>query len=238
MMFPVAILAGGLGTRLRPITELIPKALIEVAGKPFIAHQLNYLQKQGIKKVVICIGYLGELIQETVGDGSQWDIQIAYSYDGPILLGTGGALKQAIHMLGDNFFVLYGDSYLPVNFSKIQGAFVHGKKLGLMTVMENQNQWDSSNVEFSQGKILEYNKSVKRPEMHHIDYGLGVLQKKVFDKYPKNESFDLSKVYNELSLGNQLSGCEVFERFYEIGSPQGIADTQNYLMNKIAESNL
>lgn len=237
-MFPIAILSGGLATRLRPITELIPKALIEVAEKPFIVHQLNYLQKQGVKKVVICIGYLGEMIQEVVGDGSQWGMEIAYSHDGPILLGTGGALKQALHMLGDNFFVLYGDSYLPVNFSKVQDAFIREKKLGLMAVIENRNQWDRSNVEFSQGQILEYNKSVIRPEMHHIDYGLGVLQKKVFDNYPKNESFDLSKVYNQLSQRNQLSGYEVFERFYEIGSHQGISDTQNYLLQKIAESNL
>jgi MurNAc alpha-1-phosphate uridylyltransferase len=237
-MLPIAILAGGLATRLRPMTELIPKALIEVAEKPFIAHQLNYLQKQGVKKVVICIGYLGKMIQEVVGDGSQWGMEIAYSYDGPILLGTGGALKQALHMLGDNFFVLYGDSYLPVNFSKVQDAFIRGKKLGLMTVIENQNQWDRSNVEFSQGKILDYNKSVIRSEMHHIDYGLGVLQKKVFDNYPKNKSFDLSEVYNQLSQVNQLSGYEVFERFYEIGSHQGILDTQNYLLQKIAESNL
>ena len=237
-MFSIAILAGGLATRLRPITELIPKALIEVVEKPFIVHQLNYLQKQGIKQAVICIGYLGEMIQEVVGDGSRWNMQITYSHDGPILLGTGGALKQALHMLGDNFFVLYGDSYLPVDFAKVQEAFIDEKKTGLMTVMENRNQWDRSNVEFSLGKILEYNKSVIRPEMHYIDYGLGILNKRAFDHYPENESFDLSKVYNQLSLEGQLSGCEVFERFYEIGSHQGIVDTQNYLLQKMAESDL
>lgn len=237
-MFPIAILAGGLATRLRPITEVIPKALIEVAGKPFMVHQLNYLQKQGIKKVVICIGHLGIMIQEVVGDGARWGMQVEYSFDGPILLGTGGALKQALHMLGDNFFVLYGDSYLPINFAKVQEAFIDGKKLGLMAVIENQNQWDRSNVEFSQGRILEYNKQVIRPEMSHIDYGLGVLQAKVFDSYPQNKIFDLSKIYNQLSLGGQLSGYEVFERFYEIGSHQGIADTQNYLLKKIVESDL
>ena len=123
-MFPVAILAGGLATRLHPITQTIPKALIEVAGKPFIYHQLEYLRKQGVTSVVLCIGYLGEMIQEVVGDGSRWSMQVRYSPDGPILLGTGGALKQALPMLGERFFILYGDSYLPIDFAKVQTSFI------------------------------------------------------------------------------------------------------------------
>ena len=237
-MFSVAILAGGLATRLRPITEEIPKSLIEVAGEPFICHQLEYLRKQGINSVVLCIGFLGEMIQEVVGDGSRWDMHVSYSPDGPSLLGTGGALRQALPLLGDRFFILYGDSYLPIDFSDVEKTFVASGKKGLMTVLRNQNQWDKSNVEFDAGQIIEYNKTVIRPQMHYIDYGLGILKSTALQAYPARESFDLSKVYNDLSLASELAGYEVFERFYEIGSHQGIADTQAYLLEKTAKGTL
>ena len=234
-MLPVAILAGGLATRLRPITETIPKALIEVAGKPFVAHQLQYLRQQGVTSVTLCIGYLGEMIQEFVGDGSHWGLKVSYSPDGPVLLGTGGALKQALPMLGDRFFVLYGDSYLPINYANVQKAFIESNQMGLMTVLKNKNQWDRSNVTFELGKLIEYNKEVINPGMHYIDYGLGALQATVLGHYPDSEPFDLSKVYNELSMAQQLAGYEVFDRFYEIGSIQGIADTQTYLLQQTAK---
>ena len=237
-MLPVAILAGGLATRLRPVTQTIPKALIEVAGKPFIEHQLEYLHKQGVSSVVLCIGYLGEMIQELVGDGSRWGLQVSYSPDGPVLLGTGGALKQALPLLGEQFFILYGDSYLPIDFSKVQAAFTESGQLGLMTVLKNQNQWDKSNVHFDGGKLIEYNKAVITPQMHYIDYGLGVLQSKALDSYPVGQAFDLSQVYSQLSLENQLLGYEVFERFYEIGSHQGIADANTYLLQHTAKGSL
>jgi MurNAc alpha-1-phosphate uridylyltransferase len=237
-MYPVAILAGGLATRLHPITEDIPKSLIEIAGKPFICHQLEYLRSQGVKSVVLCIGFLGEMIQEVVGNGSQWDMHIRYSLDGPALLGTGGALRRALSLLGEHFFILYGDSYLPINFSDVEKTYAASGKKGLMTVLKNQNQWDKSNVEFDAGHIIEYNKTVIRPQMHYIDYGLGLLQGATLKAYSAEQSFDLSKVYNDLSLANELAGYEVFERFYEIGSRQGITDTQAYLLEKIAKSGL
>jgi MurNAc alpha-1-phosphate uridylyltransferase len=234
-MFSVAILAGGLATRLRPITEEIPKSLIEVAGEPFICHQLEYLRKQGINSVVLCIGFLGEMIQEVVGDGSRWDMRVSYSPDGPTLLGTGGALRQALPLLGEHFFILYGDSYLPIDFSDVEKTYAASGKKGLMTVLKNQNRWDKSNVEFDVGQITEYNKTVIRPQMHYIDYGLGILRSAVLQAYPARQSFDLSKVYNDLSLAGELTGYEVFKRFYEIGSHQGIADTQTYLFEKKAK---
>lgn len=237
-MLPVAILAGGLATRLRPRTQTIPKALIEVAGKPFIDHQLEYLRMQGIDSVVLCIGYLGEMIQEVVGDGSRWNMYIKYSLDGPELLGTGGALKKALPMLGEKFFILYGDSYLPIDFSKVQTAFIVSDQLGLMTVLRNQNLWDRSNVRFENGRLIEYNKEVVTPQMRYIDYGLGALEASVLNDYPAGSFLDLSRVYNELSLRKKLAGYQVFERFYEIGSHQGIEDTQAYLMQKITKDNL
>lgn len=237
-MFSVAILAGGLATRLRPITEEIPKSLIEVAGEPFICHQLEYLRNQGIRSVVLCIGFLGEMIQEVVGDGSRWDMQVSYSPDGPALLGTGGALRRALPLLGEYFFILYGDSYLPIDFSDVEKTYAASGKNGLMTVLKNQNRWDKSNVEFDVGQITEYNKTVIRPQMHYIDYGLGILHSTVLQAYPARQSFDLSKVYNDLSLAGELAGFEVFERFYEIGSHQGIADTQAYLLEKTVKGSL
>jgi MurNAc alpha-1-phosphate uridylyltransferase len=237
-MFSVAILAGGLATRLRPLTEEIPKSLIEVAGKPFICHQLEYLRKQGITSVVMCIGFLGEMIQEVVGDGSLWDMHVRYSPDGSFPLGTGGALRRALPLLGEHFYILYGDSYLPIDFSDVKKTYTASGKRGLMTVLRNQNQWDKSNVEFDAGQIIEYNKSVIRPQMHYIDYGLGLLQDSTLQAYPAGQPFDLSTVYSDLSLTGELAGYEVFERFYEIGSHQGIKDTQAYLLDKIAKGSL
>jgi NDP-sugar pyrophosphorylase family protein len=209
-----------------------------VAGKPFIDHQLEYLRKQGVTSVVLCIGYLGEMIQEIVGDGSRWNLQVRYSPDGPVLLGTGGALKQALPMLGEQFFILYGDSYLPIDFAKVQTAYIDSGRLGLMTVLRNKNLWDRSNVEFENGQLIEYNKKLISPQMHYIDYGLGVLKADTLNNQPSETPFDISIVYNKLSLQKQLAGYEVFERFYEVGSLQGIADTQKYLSQKITKDSL
>ena len=231
-MLTVAILAGGLATRLRPITETIPKALVEVAGKPFIVHQLGYLREQGISQVVLCVGYLGDMIRDVVGNGASLGLKVSYSEDGPNLLGTGGALAKAIDLLGDHFFVLYGDSFLPLNFSVVQSAYEKSKLPALMTVLKNQNQWDKSNVLFVDGQLLEYNKRAPRPEMTYIDYGLGVLSASVLEQYSAGQVFDLADIYQDLSLKGRLDGLEVLERFYEIGSHVGLKETEEYLLNK------
>jgi len=224
-MLPVAILAGGMATRLRPITETIPKSLVDVAGKPFILHQLDYLRRQGLTRVVLCLGYLGEQVEDVVGDGAAYGLEVLYSWDGPRLLGTGGAIKQALPQLGQQFFVFYGDSYLPVDFQAVERDFLCSGKPALMTVLRNADRWDKSNVEFDNGKIVEYNKGSPRHEMDHIDYGLGVLSSAVLANMPPNEPFDLADVYNDLSLRGELAGHEVFERFYEIGSHKGLNET-------------
>jgi NDP-sugar pyrophosphorylase family protein len=231
-MFPVAILAGGLATRLRPITETIPKALVDVAGKPFIVRQLNYLRQQGISHVVLCIGYLGEMVREEVGSGERFGLEVSYSEDGPDLLGTGGALLKAIPHLGDDFFVLYGDSFLPVNFSVAQRAYQRSGHPALMTVLKNQNKWDKSNVLFVNGQLLEYNKRAPRAEMAYIDYGLGVVSASVLNERSVDQSFDLADIYQDLSLHGQLAGLEVHERFYEIGSHAGLKETEEYFLTK------
>lgn len=231
-MLPVAILAGGLAKRLRPITESIPKALVEVAGVPFICRQLAYLRDQGIERVVMCIGHLGEMIEAVVGDGSAFGLNVSYSPDGPVLLGTGGALRQALPLLGEQFFVLYGDSFLPVDFLPIEHAFFASKKAALMTVLKNGDRWDKSNVLYSAGELVEYNKHAPRPEMAFIDYGLCILSRSVLDDYPDGQPFDLAEVYHKLSLNRQLAGYEVHERFYEMGSHVGLKDTETYFLKK------
>jgi len=231
-MFPVAILAGGLATRLRPITETIPKALVDVAGKPFIVRQLSYLRAQGISHVVLCIGYLGEMIREVVGSGETFDLKVSYSEDGPNLLGTGGALTKALPFLGSNFFVLYGDSFLPVSFSAVQEAYKKSRRPALMTVLKNQNQWDKSNVLFVDGQLLEYNKRDPRADMGYIDYGLGVISSSVLNPRAVGQPFDLADVYQNLSLQGQLAGLEMHERFYEIGSHTGLKEAEEYFLKK------
>lgn len=219
---PVAILAGGMATRLRPITEKIPKLLVEVAGEPFFNHQLRLLKQRGLTRIVLCVGHLGELIVAQYGDGAKWGVQIDYSFDGPKLLGTGGALIQALPKLGDAFYVLYGDSYLPVDYQDVGRAFLASGKLGLMTVFENREAYDASNVWFEAGRIKLYSKKEKPPQMRHIDYGLGVFRSAAFAGCPRDAVVDLANVQADLSARGELAGYEVKERFYEIGSPAGL----------------
>lgn len=229
MMPPVAILAGGLATRLYPLTKTIPKALIDIAGQPFIFRQLRLLKREGISNVVICAGYLGEQIKEMVQDGSSLGLRVEYSFDGDRLLGTGGALRKALPLLDDKFWVLYGDSYLDTQYDPILKYFLSDTRLGLMTVYENQGKWDTSNVVFREGKILKYDKKNLTPDMHYIDYGLSLFRKEALSAIPEGEFFDLPCIYSKLISSGELLGYEVKERFYEIGKPEGLEELRNIL---------
>jgi NDP-sugar pyrophosphorylase family protein len=229
---PVAILAGGLATRLRPLTETVPKVLLEVGGKPFLEHQLDILREQGIRRVVLCVGFLGEQIQGQFGDGSAYGVELLYSFDGPVLLGTGGAIRQALPLLGEMFFVLYGDSYLNIDFRQVARALNDSGKSALMTVFNNQDLWDASNVWFADGQIKLYDKSQRIPEMRHIDYGLSVFHSSVFAPYPGAVALDLTDVLKELVGKGDLAGYEASQRFYEIGSKSGLEELDRYLTGK------
>lgn len=233
----MAILAGGLATRLRPLTERIPKSLLEIAGRPFLAHQLDLLRRQGIQDVVLCVGHLGEMIRDQFGEGQRWGIRLRYSFDGPKLLGTGGALKQALPLLGEEFFVLYGDSYLPVEFAPIAEAFRRSGRLGLMTVYRNTNRFDTSNVWFADGEIRVYDKARRLPEMEHIDYGLSLFSAGAFSRWEAQATFDLAQVHQQLLADRQLAAFEVAERFYEIGSAAGLQELES-LLRRQSGSNL
>jgi NDP-sugar pyrophosphorylase family protein len=228
--FPLALLAGGLSMRLRPLTEKIPKALVIIRGEPFIAHQLRLLQKKGIYRVVILTGYLGEQIRDYVGDGAELDV--TYACDGSQLLGTAGAIKKALPLLGTDFFVMYGDSYLVCDYRRAQACYDAAGKLALMTVFKNEGQWDTSNVIFKAGHIFAYDKKNSHPDMRHIDYGLGIFNQQAFASIPANQPFDLAVLYQQLLKSDQLSAYEVFERFYEIGSFLGITEIEGVLNEK------
>lgn len=230
-LLPVAILAGGLGQRLGQLTAGVPKALMNVNGEPFIAHQLRLLHANGARRVVVCVGFLGEAIQEVVGDGSAFGVEAVFASDGARLRGTAGALKNALHLLGEAFLVLYGDSYLSCDYQRVQAVFQATQKLALMTVFRNEGLWDTSNVEFTNGQILAYDKRSLNQNMRHIDYGLGVFQSRALDAVPDNESFDLATLYQLLLRRQELAGLEVAERFYEIGSLAGLAETRSHLAN-------
>jgi NDP-sugar pyrophosphorylase family protein len=219
-----AVFKGGLATRLKPITEKVPKLLVEVAGEPFLTHQIRLLRKSGLTHLVLCVGYLGEKVVERYGDGSKWGVRIEYSFDGAKLLGTGGALVKALPKLGGAFYVLYGDSYLPIDYLEVGRAFLASGKLGLMTVYENRGQFDSSNVWFEGGSIRLYDKKSRVPEMRHIDYGLGVFKSSAFDGFGGGRVVDLQEVQKALLARRELAGFEVSQRFYEIGSHAGLAE--------------
>jgi len=228
-MLPIAILAGGLATRLRPVTETIPKALIEIAGEPFLAHQLRLLRAAGYERVVLCVGYLGEMVRDFAGDGAVFGLRVDYSFDGPQLLGTAGAIVRALPMLGDRFSVIYGDSYLPCDYAAAEQTFADSGKLGLMTVYRNEGQWDASNVEFDGARVVRYDKANRTPAMRHIDYGLGVLRREALAGVPADRPYDLAAVYQDLVRRGELAAWESPDRFYEIGSREGIADLTEFL---------
>jgi NDP-sugar pyrophosphorylase family protein len=224
-MPPLALLAGGLATRMRPLTEKIPKSMLDVAGEPFIAHQLRLFRRKGIGRVVICAGYLGEMMQDFVGDGARFGLSVGYSFDGEPLLGTGGALLKARPQLGETFMVTYGDSWLDTDYAAVANCFAQGGQKALMTVFRNADAWDSSNVEFDGRRIVAYSKREKTPRMQFIDWGLGMIGPGAFAGWEDVERFDLADLYGRLVAEGQLMGLEVKERFYEIGSHAGLAET-------------
>ena len=225
----VALLAGGLATRLRPVTETVPKALVEVAGRPFIDHQLGLLRRNGVRRVVVCLGHLGEMVERHVGDGRGFGLDVAYSHDGPTPLGTGGAIRRALPLLGEAFWVLYGDSYTDIDFPAVHAAFRRSGRLGLMTVIRNGDRWDRSNVRYERGRLLRYDKAAPTPDMTYIDYGVTLLRRSAVEGLPDGRFVDLADVYRDLVASGEMVGHPVRRRFYEIGTPAGLAEARSFL---------
>lgn len=220
---------GGYATRMGALTEKIPKALLDVDGQPFIARQLKLLASQGLCRAVLCVGHLGELIEAEVGDGARFGLKVEYSREGERLMGTAGAIVGALDKLGPAFFTLYGDSYLECDPAAVQAAFESSGKSGLMSVYRNDNRWGPSNVEYEAGQIKAYDKKRSTATMRHIDYGIGVFKRAVFERLPPGEPRDLQSVYQDLLASGDLAAFEAPKRFYEIGSPEGLEELRRYL---------
>lgn len=227
----IVILAGGLGTRLKAVAGNLPKALVPVAGRPFIEHQLELLRKNGCDDVLLCIGYKGEMIEEYLGDGAAFGLKISYSKESSArLLGTGGALINAFPLLHDRFMVLYGDSYLPTDYSRIGRVFAARNPLALMCVYRNENRWDRSNVQIEGHAVVFYSKKVGDKQLKYIDYGLSVYKKSVIEAYLHVAlPLDLAQIQEELVGRRLMEAYVVKERFYEIGQPAGLAELEKYL---------
>ncbi|HEY1596529.1 MAG TPA: sugar phosphate nucleotidyltransferase [Thermoleophilaceae bacterium] len=229
------ILAGGLATRLRPVTETIAKAVVPVAGRPFAEYQLEWLARAGATDVVYAIGFLGDQVRAAVGDGSRFGLAVEYVDEGEELLGTGGAVRLAYDqgVLGPAFLILYGDSYLTYDPGRAWREFKRRKPAALMTVYRNEGRLEASNAQLSEEMVVRYDKGASDPlseGMHHIDYGLSVLDRDaVVPDIPAGQVVDLADVYTELSRQGRLAGLEVSERFYEIGSPHGLAELEALL---------
>jgi NDP-sugar pyrophosphorylase family protein len=228
-MMQVVILAGGLGTRLGALTAQMPKALVPVNGKPFLAHVIELLKEHGLTNVLVLHGHHGDQLERTFGDGSSLGVSLSFRHDGPRLLGTGGALRSALAQLENEFLVLYGDTYLDIDYGAVVDAFNASGKPALMTVFRNGGRFDTSNVVFDGGELLLYDKKNRVPEMDYIDYGLAALRREVVAELPPDEPQDLADLYSRLVRERRMAGFEVFRRFYEIGTPQGLAETENYL---------
>jgi histidinol-phosphate phosphatase family protein len=233
------ILAGGLATRLRPLTSTLAKALIPAAGVPFIEHQLRWLGGHGVTEVVLCIGHGGERLRDHVGDGARFGLPVRYVDEGQDLRGTAGALRLALDRgaLADSFLLTYGDSFLPVDFGAVWRSFREAGRPALMTVFENRGRWDTSNVIFDGQRVTLYDKHHRtRPpaDFSYIDYGLSALDRRlVADQIPAQGKADLADLFLALSQRGDLGGFEVHERFYEIGSPAGLREFRDWMARRV-----
>jgi NDP-sugar pyrophosphorylase family protein len=220
----MVILAGGLATRLKPLTSDIPKSMIKIAGKPFLEYQLELLKEYEIKDILLCLGYKGELIKDYFSDGKKFGVNLSCSFDGERLLGTAGALKKAYKLLKENFFLMYGDSYLPYDYQSIEKFFRSSDKLSLMTVYKNQNRFDQSNVITQDGLVKVYDKTMESEKLEYIDAGLSILRKEVLNLVPSDEPYDLQELYKILISEEEMCAYEVKQRFYQIGSLEGLEE--------------
>ncbi len=221
----IALLAGGLATRLYPMTHDTPKLMLMIDDKPFIHYQLKRLKENGLRRVILCVGKHGEQIEDYFRLAPDYGLDIVFSYDGDKQLGTGGALKKALPLLSDPFFILYGDSFLNLDYRHIYQCFREQNDQALMTIYNNKDKWDTSNIVYKNNRILTYDKKNKTADMSYIDYGLGLIHKRSFDSFTDGP-FDLAQLYQRLVAHGEMMGYEVFDRFYEVGSFDGLEETR------------
>lgn len=230
-MKQAVILAGGLGTRMLPRTERVPKLLLPVAGRPFAAWLLERLAAAGFDEALLCIAHLGEMIRDEVGDGRSFGIAVRYADEGPILLGTAGALRRALPDLAPTFLVTYGDSFLPFDYAApLADLALHPGAQGTMAVFRNDDRWDRSNTQIAGEIVVRYEKRARDaapdPAIDHIDYGATALRREVVAALPEGVPLGLDAVQRELAARGLLRALPASRRFFEIGSPEGLADLE------------
>jgi len=230
-LMQAVILAGGLGTRMRPFTETVPKCLIPVNGRAFVDLQLDLLKTGGVRDIVLCLGYLGEMVQLHLGDGSDRGMHIEYAWDAPDCGGTAGALKHAEPLLADNFFLTWGDSYVRVDYAAMMAAHRAGapQVIATMGVFRNQNAWDSSNVEIAENKVVRYVKNAPELRLQYIDAGISVFQKSALQEIPPGQNVALEPYFATWAGKGSLGAYEIADRFYEVGSWTGLADFEKFI---------
>ena len=220
----IVMLAGGLGTRLGKRYEKTPKSMIRILGRPFLQHQIELLKERGIRRILLCTGHLGEQIKAYFGNGEKFGVNIQYSEEGEKLMGTGGALKKAESFINENFFLMWGDSYLLLDYMNIWNAYFKSGCVGLMVVYNNYNQRVKSNVIVKDGKIVLYDKWKSYPDMVYIDNGVSVFNKVILKEIPPDNVFAIEKVFKKWSLEGKLAAYETEQSFYEIGSIPGLRE--------------
>jgi NDP-sugar pyrophosphorylase family protein len=227
---------------MRPYTDKLPKVLLPVAGRPFLTWQLDLLFSSGVGSVVLSVGHQADKVHDYLRQVGPFPGPVRVVEDGDTLLGTGGAVRRCIDLglVEDKFLLTYGDSYLPISYGAVFDSFHASGKPGLMTVFRNEGQWDTSNVAYAAGNVVLYDKSRKNapPEgFAYIDYGLSALSAEGVRAWiPSGEKADLAEMFHGMSLQGELAGFEAKERFYEIGSPQGLLDLEAYLATKAKAS--
>lgn len=228
----IVVLCGGLATRLGNLSKTIPKSMMKINEKPFLEHQIENLKKNEIYDIVLCVGHLSEKIKNYFGDGKKFDVNIKYSHDGDKLLGPMGAVKNAESLLEDNFFIMYGDSYLSLDFKKVHSFFIKESKLGLMVVYKNYDKFDKSNLIVKNNMIRAYGDNNRTKEMIYIDYGTSILRKKSLEIIPKDSYFSIGQFFIKLIERNELLAFEADKRFYHIGNPESLEELRNYIKNR------
>jgi NDP-sugar pyrophosphorylase family protein len=227
------ILAGGLGTRLRPLTRTVPKVMVPVLGIPFVEYQLALLKNNGVDDFVFCLGHLGEKVRRHLGNGSAYGCRIGYSFDGPRLLGPAGALKRAERLLQDRFFVTYGDAYLRAPYDEMMETLGSSGKLAVMSVYRNENRFGKSDIVVRGDTVVRYDKKRKVKGMDWINYGVTALRKEALNLIPKGEFCDEESFYGSLIKRGELLAFEVEERFYEIGTHASLSEFEAYVEKEL-----
>lgn len=223
-------MAGGLATRLRPLTNDIPKSLILIQGKPFLQYQIELLTRYDIKDIVLCVAYMGKKIEDYFGDGNKFGVKITYSYEKNKLLGTGGALKLVEPYLNENFFLLWGDSYVRLNYKEMHDFHLKNTNDFDVTIaiFYNIRNYDKSNIIYERGRIKKYEKNSK-DEMKYIDAGIMVFNKKILKRIPSGKVFQIEDLFHKLAKEEKLKPFLIKKRYYEIGSLKGLNQFKKFV---------